>query len=54
MPDFSKPQGGFGAGKAGSNVPFSIVVIEEYADGSVSTSLPSSSLKSIGIYNVGF
>ncbi|KAJ3491681.1 hypothetical protein NLI96_g534 [Meripilus lineatus] len=38
MPDFSKDQGGWGAGKAGSNVKFNLVVYEEYDDEFVSSS----------------
>ncbi|CAL1712867.1 unnamed protein product [Somion occarium] len=33
MPDFSKPQGGFGGGKAVSDYKFQFVVFEEWADG---------------------
>ena len=36
MPDFSKPQGGFGAGKVASNYQFQLMVIEEWDDGVVS------------------
>lgn len=35
MPDFSKSPGGFGAGQSASNVNFTLLVVEEYADGSV-------------------
>ncbi|KAI0043178.1 hypothetical protein FA95DRAFT_1499037 [Auriscalpium vulgare] len=30
MPDFSKPEGGFGGGKAASNARFQLVVVEEW------------------------
>ncbi|KAK7681587.1 hypothetical protein QCA50_015320 [Cerrena zonata] len=33
MPDFSQPEGGFGAGKAATNYQFQLVVIEEWDDG---------------------
>ncbi|TCD62993.1 hypothetical protein EIP91_006152 [Steccherinum ochraceum] len=33
MPNFTKPQGGFGAGQTASKVNFTLLVIEEYADG---------------------
>lgn len=36
MPDFSKAEGGFGAGKVTSNYKFQLVVIEEWDDGVVS------------------
>lgn len=36
MPDFSKPEGGFGAGKAATDYNFQLVVIEEWDDGVVS------------------
>lgn len=35
MPDFSKSPGGFGAGAAGVDAPFYLVVIEEYSNGEV-------------------
>jgi len=34
MPDFSQAQGGWGSGQSASNVNLTLVVIEEYADGS--------------------
>lgn len=40
MPDFSKPEGGFGAGKAATDYKFQLVVIEEWDDGAVSATLP--------------
>ena len=38
MPNFSQSPGGFASGMFGSNVKMRLVVIEEYGDGSVSTS----------------
>lgn len=37
MPDFSQDEGGWGIGKAASDVKFRLVVYEEYDDGFVST-----------------
>lgn len=35
MPNFAKGPGGFGAGETASNVPFYLVVLEEWSDGTV-------------------
>lgn len=35
MPDFSKPQGGFGSGASIANATFYLAVVEEYATGEV-------------------
>lgn len=40
MPNFSINPGGFGEGATGSNAEFYLVVVEEYANGDVSPSLP--------------
>jgi hypothetical protein len=36
MPDFSLSQGGWGVGESSTNLTFYLVVLEEWADGTVS------------------